>query len=200
MTFFCSASFLKVPLYMSYEKRIYKIVGTFQKLYGTEYFNAKTNIMTCLSLCGSATSFTLRRFGAQINWRDISRKNLVEPHRLLSKQSLINFAGDSGNGITFLNGKRHVKKMDIDRHGPRLIPNNCRFLDPPYFSLPTTFTQHCTVPNRTKKITNLDRKLKKQCCGSGSGIRCLYEPWIRDPEYGFSESRISDPKPIFLRA
>jgi hypothetical protein len=67
MTFFCSASFLKVPLYMSYEKRIYKIVGTFQKLYGTEYFNAKTNIMTCLSLCGSATSFTLRRFGAQIN-------------------------------------------------------------------------------------------------------------------------------------
>jgi hypothetical protein len=22
----------------------------------------------------------------------------------------------------------------------------------------------------------------KQCCGSGSGIRCLFDPWIRDPE------------------
>ncbi len=25
-------------------------------------------------------------------------------------------------------------KMDIDRHGPRLMPNNCQHLDPPYFS------------------------------------------------------------------
>jgi len=30
-------------------------------------------------------------------------------------------------------------KMDIDRQSPRLIPNNCKHLDPPYFSLPTTF-------------------------------------------------------------
>ncbi len=22
----------------------------------------------------------------------------------------------------------------------------------------------------------------RQCCGSGSGIRCLFDPWIRDPE------------------
>jgi hypothetical protein len=22
----------------------------------------------------------------------------------------------------------------------------------------------------------------EQCCGSGSGIRCLFDPWIRDPE------------------
>ena len=21
-----------------------------------------------------------------------------------------------------------------------------------------------------------------QCCGSGSGIRCVFDPWIRDPE------------------
>jgi hypothetical protein len=21
-----------------------------------------------------------------------------------------------------------------------------------------------------------------QCCGSGSGIRCLFDPWVRDPE------------------
>ncbi len=29
--------------------------------------------------------------------------------------------------------------MDIDRHGPRLMPNNCKNLDPPNFSLPTAF-------------------------------------------------------------
>jgi hypothetical protein len=30
-------------------------------------------------------------------------------------------------------------KMDIDRHGPRPLPNNCKNLNPPNFSLPTTF-------------------------------------------------------------
>jgi hypothetical protein len=30
-------------------------------------------------------------------------------------------------------------KMDIDPHGPRLMPNNCKNLKPPYFSLPSTF-------------------------------------------------------------
>ncbi len=23
---------------------------------------------------------------------------------------------------------------------------------------------------------------RKQCCGIGSGIRCLFDPWIRDSE------------------
>jgi hypothetical protein len=36
-----------------------------------------------------------------------------------------------------------------------------------------------------------------QCCGSGSGIRCLFDPWIRDPEWFFPGSRIPDPKTIF---
>jgi hypothetical protein len=31
----------------------------------------------------------------------------------------------------------------------------------------------------------------------GSGIRCLFDPWIRDPEWVFSGSRIPDPKTIF---
>jgi hypothetical protein len=30
-------------------------------------------------------------------------------------------------------------KIDINRHGPRLMPSNCKHLDPPYFSLQTTF-------------------------------------------------------------
>ncbi len=45
-----------------------------------------------------------------------------------------------------------------------------------------------------------------QCCGSGSGIRCLVDRWtrIRDPEEVYSGSRISDPgsripNPYFLQ-
>ncbi len=30
-------------------------------------------------------------------------------------------------------------KMDIDRHSPRRMPDNCKNLNPPYFSLPSTF-------------------------------------------------------------
>jgi hypothetical protein len=30
-------------------------------------------------------------------------------------------------------------KMDIDRHGPRPMPNSCKNLNPPNFSLPSTF-------------------------------------------------------------
>jgi hypothetical protein len=30
-------------------------------------------------------------------------------------------------------------KMDIDRHSPRLMPNNSKNLNPAYFSLPSTF-------------------------------------------------------------
>jgi hypothetical protein len=30
-----------------------------------------------------------------------------------------------------------------------------------------------------------------QCCGSGSGIRCLFDPWIRDP--GWVNNQDPDP-------
>jgi hypothetical protein len=30
-------------------------------------------------------------------------------------------------------------KIDIDRHGSRPMPNNCKNFNPPNFSLPTTF-------------------------------------------------------------
>jgi hypothetical protein len=44
------------------------------------------------------------------------------------------------------------------------------------------------------------RSVSNQCCGSGSGIRCLFDPWtrIRDQEKFFSQ--IPDPNPIFFRA
>jgi hypothetical protein len=37
-----------------------------------------------------------------------------------------------------------------------------------------------------------------QCCGSGSRIRCLFDPWIQDTGSGIGFFRIPDPKPIFL--
>ena len=55
-----------------------------------------------------------------------------------------NFAGEGGNGNKFFNGKQPVKKMDIDRHSPRLMPSNCQILNQPYFLLPATFKEQIT--------------------------------------------------------
>jgi hypothetical protein len=47
-------------------------------------------------------------------------------------------------------------KMDIDRHGPRLMPNNCKNLNPPNFSLPSTFNflLYNTLPKRANNKKN----------------------------------------------
>ncbi len=42
-------------------------------------------------------------------------------------------------------------KKDVDRRGPRLMPSNCKNLDPPYFSLPTTFKRR-NVNHRTNRL------------------------------------------------
>jgi hypothetical protein len=40
-------------------------------------------------------------------------------------------------------------KMDIDRHGPRPMPNSCKNLNPPNFSLPSTFNYKiCRLSNK----------------------------------------------------
>jgi hypothetical protein len=91
-------------------------------------------------LVRAAPLFTLRTFGAQINWRVISRKVLFDPQRFSSNKSPIHFAGESRKEIRFSMANGTFKmKMDINRHGPRLMPNNYKNLNPPYFSLPTTF-------------------------------------------------------------
>jgi hypothetical protein len=46
---------------------------------------------------------------------------------------------ENGNSFFSLENGMLKMKMDIDRNGPRLVPNNCQNLGPPYFSLPTTF-------------------------------------------------------------
>ena len=104
--------------------------------FGASIYSRVINIKTCLLRkwrCGSnsprklctkfdiadfflfraASLFTLRTFGAQINWRVISGKILFDPHRFLSNKSPIHFAGESGN--TFLNGKRHVQNENGHR-------------------------------------------------------------------------------------
>ncbi len=55
--------------------------------------------------------FTLRTFGAQINYT-VSRKILFGPHRFLSNKSPIHFAGESRKGNTFFNGKWHVQNKN----------------------------------------------------------------------------------------
>ncbi len=55
-------------------------------------------------------------------------------------------------------------KMDIDRHGPRLMPNNCHHLDPPYFSLPTTFKE---------------RKVDLMLLLVTTDNKMMREPWVK---------------------
>ncbi len=63
----------------------------------------------------AGSHFTLRTFGAQINWHIISRKVLFDPQRFLSNKSPIQFAAESRKGNTFLNGKRHVQNENRHR-------------------------------------------------------------------------------------
>ncbi len=50
-------------------------------------------------------------------------------------------------------------KMDIVRHGPRLMPNNCKVLNPPNFSLPSTFKGY--HPKKTAEKTFVCRRANK---------------------------------------
>jgi hypothetical protein len=77
------------------------------------------------------------------NWSFIRRKVSFDLHCLfLSKYGnplliLLERAETEIRFFSMANGMLKMK-MDIDRHGPRLMPNNCQYLGPPYFSLPTT--------------------------------------------------------------
>ncbi len=78
--------------------------------------NYKTKLFSRIFfLVRVASLFTLRTFGAQINWRVISMKVMFDPHRYLSNKSPIHFAGESGKGNMFLNGKRHVQNKNGHR-------------------------------------------------------------------------------------
>ncbi len=99
--------------------------------------NYETDLNSRIFSCSGRISFTLRTFGAQINWRVISRKVLFDPHRHFFKQIALERA-EKEIRFSMANGTFKMK-MDIDCHGPRLVPNNCTNLNPPYFSLLSTF-------------------------------------------------------------
>jgi hypothetical protein len=51
-------------------------------------------------------------------------------------------------------------KMNIDCHGPKLMPNNCKNLNPPYFSLPSTFNMVKIVRNVIKEQEINEQNIK----------------------------------------
>jgi hypothetical protein len=63
---------------------------------------------------------------------------------------------------------------------------------------PQVLNANTDPTNQTNSESARIQNTRIRCCGSG--IQCLLDPWIRDPEKVFSGSRISDPKQIFLRA
>jgi hypothetical protein len=90
----------------------------------------------------AASLFMLRTFSAQINWRVIRRKVLFDPHRFCQTNRLFNLLERAEKEIRFSMASGMFKtKMDINRYGPRLMLNNCKNLNPPYFSLPSTFKE-----------------------------------------------------------
>ncbi len=73
-------------------------------------------------LVRAASLFMLRTFGAQINWRVISRYVLFDPHRFLSNKSPIHFRN------MFLNGKRSKWKWTSIATVPDLCPTTVKIL------------------------------------------------------------------------
>ncbi len=60
-----------------------------------------------------------------------------------------------------------------------------------------------TTPTQVRRTTR--SRHYSQCCGSGSGIRCLFGPWIRDPGSGIGFFRIPElgsriPRPYFFKS
>jgi hypothetical protein len=42
------------------------------------------------------------------------------------------------------------------------------------------------------KVKEKNMEIFFRCCGSGSGIRCLFDPWIQDPGSGIGFFQIPD--------
>jgi hypothetical protein len=93
---------------------------------------------------------------AQINWRVISRKVLFDPHCFLTNKSPTHFAGESGKGNTFLNGKGHVQNKNRHRL-PRsqTYAQQLKNLNPPYFSFRSTFKVLLHHSSKKKVIKKL---------------------------------------------
>jgi hypothetical protein len=71
----------------------------------------------------------------------MSKKVLFDPHCFLpnyrNRPFILLERPETEVRFSMANGMFRMK-MDIDRHVPILVPNNCQFIGPPYFSLQTT--------------------------------------------------------------
>ncbi len=107
-------------------------------------------------LVRTGSLFTLRTFGAQINWRVISRKVLFAPHRFLSNKSPIHFAWASGNGNTFFRWQMaHSKwKWTSIATVPDLCPTTVKILTHLFsrYQLPLKVFKYCLCQASTKNM------------------------------------------------
>jgi hypothetical protein len=69
--------------------------------------------------------------------------------------------------------------------------NASRFLQEQAKRAKLTKDKDIQVPATYSPVTYIH----KQCCGSGSGIRCLFDPWNRDPDWVKIRIRIRDEQP-----
>ncbi len=87
---------------------------------------------------------------------------MFDPHRLF----ILLEREEKEIRFSMANSKFEMK-MDIDRHVPRLMPNNCKNLNPPNFSLPSTFKG-----NFLREVASWYWYLL--CCRMGKNELCTY--------------------------
>jgi hypothetical protein len=84
----------------------------------------------------------------------------------------------------------YILQKLISRHDFRNIVRLCcvrrRLIHTFHAGSETNLKSRIRIPPPHKKnhfgsTTLMDPHKKNRCCGSGSGIRCFFDPWIRDP-------------------
>ncbi len=92
--------------------------------------------------CSGSVSFyapNIRCANSFTRYKLISRKVMFDPHRFCQTNRLIIVLERAETEIRFaLANSMFRTKMDIDRHGPRLVSNSCKNRNPTKFLLPTT--------------------------------------------------------------
>ncbi len=124
-------------------------------------------IMKQFWICGFFFWFTPQLFSCSENLvrkHVISRKVLFDPHYFFVKLIAYSFCcmERAETEMRFsMSNSMFKTKMDIDHHSPRLMPNNCRHLNSPYSSLPTTFK---TLQGRRRGVIGWQRIEKIPGC------------------------------------
>jgi len=103
---------------------------------------------------------------------------LFDPHRFCQTNHL--FILLERAEMKYVSQWQTTLSKDIDRHGPRLMPNNCKNFNPPNFSLLSTFNGSCPPQNHyvQRHINNRyinsyimcrhEVCLSDSCCNHGS--------------------------------